>query len=137
MEAHYVEEARKRRGAGYNCAQSVACAFIDRLSISEETLFQLMEGFGGGMGNYQATCGALSGAVAVLSILYGNRRPDPEKKAATYALVSKAVEAFAEHCGSLVCTEILGEESGVPLYPCDLCVEDAVRITYRLLKEES
>jgi len=134
VESYYVEEAAKRRLASYNCAQAVACAFIDRLDIEEKTLFSLMEGFGGGMGSHEATCGALSGAVAVIGLLKGGKKPDAETKANTYALVSEAAERFESICGSLVCKDILGDETGVVLYSCDGCVQQAVRITCNLLE---
>ena len=55
----YVEKARALRSRGYNCAQAVACAFLDQVEVDEKTLFAIMEGFGGGMGGKQATCGAV------------------------------------------------------------------------------
>lgn len=51
---------------GYNCAQSVAFAFLDKVDIDPETLFKVTEGLGLGMGGMEGTCGAIS-AAAVLA----------------------------------------------------------------------
>ena len=51
---------------GFNCAQSVACAFTEKTGLDEKTLFRITEGLGLGMGCMDGTCGAIS-AAAVLS----------------------------------------------------------------------
>ena len=40
---------------GYNCAQSVAFAFLDKVDIDPETLFKVTEGLGLGMGGMEGT----------------------------------------------------------------------------------
>ena len=51
----------------YACSQCVACATCDLVGLDSDLMFRLMEGFGLGMGTADQTCGAVSGAVAVLS----------------------------------------------------------------------
>ena len=51
---------------GYNCAQSVACAFADKVDLDKVALFKVTEGLGLGMGGMNGTCGAIS-AAAVLA----------------------------------------------------------------------
>ncbi|WP_437437292.1 C-GCAxxG-C-C family (seleno)protein [Senegalimassilia anaerobia] len=48
---------------GFNCAQAVACTLAPAIGLDVDQTFRLMEGFGGGMGGYTETCGAVSGAV--------------------------------------------------------------------------
>jgi hypothetical protein len=43
---YYVDRAAQLREQGYNCAQSVACAFSDEVALDAQQLFQLTEGFG-------------------------------------------------------------------------------------------
>ena len=45
-----IEKALENHSKGYNCAQAVACAFCDLVSMDENTLFKITEGFGAGMG---------------------------------------------------------------------------------------
>ena len=61
-----IKEAAERHERGYNCAQAVACCYCEEMGIDEQTVFELTEGFGLGMGGMEGTCGAVSGAVAVL-----------------------------------------------------------------------
>nr|MCR4716697.1 C-GCAxxG-C-C family protein [Lachnospiraceae bacterium] len=46
---------------GYNCSQAVTAALADQTSLTEEQLRQIAAGFCAGMGNLEATCGALIG----------------------------------------------------------------------------
>ncbi|HHT80591.1 MAG TPA: C_GCAxxG_C_C family protein [Spirochaetales bacterium] len=131
----YVEKARALRSRGYNCAQAVACAFLDQVEVDEKTLFAIMEGFGGGMGGKQATCGAVSGAVAVLSLVSSKGDVSFGTKADTYAAIAPLVSAFEVQNRSLVCKDLLGAETGVELRSCELCIEDAVRLTVKALEK--
>ena len=56
-----VEKTLEKRKQGYNCAQSVVCAYCELFGMDESTAFRLAEGFGGGMGGMQdGTCGAVT-----------------------------------------------------------------------------
>ena len=137
MEAAEVEARVARAHAlhesGYNCAQSVACAVADLVGLDEATAFRMTEGFGGGMGAFTETCGAISGGVAVLG--YGmSAGPDaPRTKAGTYRLVRQLVNGFREKNGSTLCRELKGQGGGPVLRSCPGCVEDATRLTLGLL----
>lgn len=61
-----AERAIACHNKAYNCAQSVAFAFLDKVDIDPETLFKVTEGLGLGMGSMEGTCGAIS-AAAVLA----------------------------------------------------------------------
>ena len=43
------EKAALLHAKGYNCAQSVACAFCEELGLDEQLIFKLNEGFGAGL----------------------------------------------------------------------------------------
>ena len=60
---------------GFNCAQSVACAFAEEIGVAEEVLFAANEGFGLGMGAMEGTCGAVSGAIMLAG--FKNSCADP------------------------------------------------------------
>lgn len=45
---------------GYNCAQSVFCAFCEDFDISFEQGLKLSSSFGGGMGRLREVCGTVS-----------------------------------------------------------------------------
>ena len=134
MKERYVQRAIQLSGQGYNCAQAVACTFTDILDIDEQTLFKLSEGLGRGMGGMDGTCGALSGAILVLSLLNSSgdiKHPTKEK---TYVQVKEIFDRFVKEIGSSVCRDIKGVDSGFALYPCADCIQDAVRYTYEHLQ---
>lgn len=133
-EQEYVERARALHEEGYNCAQAVACAFLDHVDVDEKTLFAILEGFGGGMGGKEATCGAVSGAVTIASLLSSKGDVASGTKAETYALVEPIVSAFLLQNHNLVCKDLRGMETGVVLRSCDLCIDDAVRLTVQVLE---
>ncbi len=94
---------------GYNCAQAVAVAFCDMTGLEPATAARLTSPFGGGMGRMREVCGAFSGMLTVLGLLYGYDDPaaTAEKKE-LYADIQALAEKFRQHSGgSIICREIL------------------------------
>ncbi|HIV86362.1 MAG TPA: C-GCAxxG-C-C family protein [Candidatus Monoglobus merdigallinarum] len=95
---------------GYNCSQSVLCAFCEELGLDTETAARLASSFGGGMGRMREVCGAFSGMLMVLGLRAGYSDPKSFKqKAAHYKRVQELAEMFKEqNGGSIICRELLG-----------------------------
>lgn len=76
---------------GYNCAQSVAGAFADLTGLSMEQILAVSGGFGGGVGGtHSELCGAVSGAVMVLSLVNPYTDcGDPAAKRNVYAIAKE------------------------------------------------
>lgn len=100
------QQARALFMQGYNCSQSVAAVFSQELGMSEETVLCLSSGFGAGMGRLREVCGAFSGIVMVVSMLYGSA--DPARKTEVYTIVQELAAQCREWNGSIVCKELLG-----------------------------
>lgn len=130
-----IEKALENHKKGYNCSQSVACAFCDKVGMDEKTMFTIMEGFGLGMGDMQGTCGALSGAAAILSLKNSCRDTEnPTTKAATYKIIRELKAKFKEKNSSEICGELKGtKNNGVPLRSCQGCIEDAVTLLEEMI----
>ena len=93
---------------GYNCAQSVVVAFSDLTGLDESFSAKMASSFGGGMGRMREVCGAVSGMLMVLGLLYGYDTPgDDVSKKAQYTVVQELSARFREQTGSIVCREIL------------------------------
>ena len=95
--------------SGYNCAQAVAVAFHGELGLTEKQAARMASAFGGGMGRMREVCGAVSGMLTVLGLLYGYTEPgegDCNKKE-HYRVVQELAGQFREEVGSIVCREIL------------------------------
>lgn len=110
------EEARALFMQGYNCSQSVAAAFCEEAGLDRDAMLRISVGLGGGMGRLREVCGAFSGMVLVLGMLYGDA--DPASKTVVYPIVQELAEGFKAENGSIVCKELLGlakpEGSPVP-----------------------
>lgn len=84
-----------------NCAEAAVLAASDVYGLNlDENAVKLFLGFGGGNG-CGSTCGVLSGALAVLSYLYGDK-PKEEFR----PLCAKFVEEFEAKLGSLDCDKL-------------------------------
>ena len=101
------EKAAQYFLGGYNCAQSVAMAFADKLGMEEKQAAKIASGFGGGFGRLREVCGAVSGMVMVASYLYGYDSPDQEQQKACYETIQALAGAFQEQVGSIICRDIL------------------------------
>ena len=126
--------------SGYNCAQSVAVAFADKLEMDESVVAKLTSGFGGGMGRLRETCGAISGSVFVISALYGyDDSNSGEEKARLYSEISAIGEQFKSEFGTVNCATLLKgikttlgsipEERTAKYYGTRPCVHFVVRAT--------
>ena len=93
---------------GCNCAQAVFLAFEDVTGIDRKLAAKLSSPFGGGMGRMREVCGAVSGMLMVLGVLYGYDEQDGDaKKRQLYKDVQALAGSFREECGSIICREIL------------------------------
>jgi C_GCAxxG_C_C family probable redox protein len=100
---------------GFNCSQSVLAAYCTDLDLDEDLALRVASGFGGGMGRRGDTCGAVSGAIMVLSLKYGSIAPqDKATKEKTYQQVRAFVERFQEHNGAVRCNDLLEVDISTP-----------------------
>ncbi len=94
---------------GCNCAQAVFCAFSDLTGLDSATSRKLSCGFGGGVSRLRELCGAVSGMIMVIDMLYGySDVSDHSLKSAHYKLIQELCARFREAEGSIVCRELLG-----------------------------
>ncbi len=129
----YVEKALENHKSGYNCSQSIICAYADKLGIDEEKLFKIAEGFGAGMGNRRCTCGALSGAIMLVGYMTSSGNPEGKTKFDTYRLAGELSDRFEEMCKSTVCGEIKGEKMGTQTVSCSDCIRIATELANEIL----
>ena len=131
------EKALANHKKGYNCAQSVVCAYCDMFGVDEKTAFRMAEAYGLGMGAME-TCGA----VTAMAMVVGMKESDgnissPGTKKICYKKTKNMLAAFKEKNGTIICRELKGQETGSPLRSCDGCIEDAVMIIEDILSREA
>lgn len=99
---------------GFHCSQAVLAAYADQCGISEEKALKLGACFGSGMRKGEV-CGACTGALMVLGILYGYADPKNQKSKQTADEVNdRMMDRFAQVCGSCLCKGILGYDVSTP-----------------------
>jgi C_GCAxxG_C_C family probable redox protein len=132
--------------SGFNCSQSVFCAFTDDYGLDPEIAGRVACGLGGGVGRMREVCGAVGGAALVFGLEYG------DDKMQTYAKVQEFCAEFKRETGSIVCRELLegvnvaAETGGAPeartesyyrKRPCAELVALAAGILDKMLKRNA
>ena len=133
---------------GYNCAQSVLAAFGDLTHLSEPEALALAGALGGGFGgSHQEACGALTGALMVLGLLYPHTAEnDAEAKRRIYGIAKDFQQRFQSRfsctrCGDLLRTRIevtdalpAAKRLGISQH-CDILIVTAVEMLEEMLEE--
>ena len=109
-----------KTSGGYNCSQAVTAALADQTNLTDEQLKQISAGFCAGMGNLEATCGALIGAAMIAGLKTEGQ--------GTLKITRQIQETFRERCGAIRCKDLKTVTDGKPLCPCEECVRNAVEI---------
>lgn len=129
-----VAKAVSLHHKGYNCAQSVVCAYADLVGLDEQTAYKISESFGLGMGQMEV-CGAVAAACMLAGMKNSGGLENVGKtKGQTYKIDRMIAEEFKDLNKSVICRELKGVETGTVLRTCDGCVEDAARIVEKYLK---
>ena len=104
-----AENAANNFYSGYNCSTSVALAFKDLIGKTTDEVVKDMMGFGGGMGHYRITCGAVSGMVYVISNLKAKNTKELSDKQALYDAIYPQIDKFNDLFGATDCKTLLSE----------------------------
>ena len=146
------ELALQYHHSGYNCAQSVLMAFADLTKLDGTTGFAVAGGLGGGVGaTHQELCGAASGAVMTLGLLFPfTDGADAEGKRRVYAQAKEFLQRFQarfdglSRCGDLLRSRIEPTEEKTPAAVrlgvdkhCDILIVTAVEVLEEMLAERS
>ena len=116
-----AERAVELKNCGmYSCAQAATAELSDQTGLTEEQLKQVSAGFCAGMGNLEATCGALIGAGMIAGLKTEGK--------GTLGVTRQIQEEFGKRCGALKCKDLKTVTDGKPLCPCEDCVRNAVMI---------
>ena len=142
-----IETAAERFDKGFNCSQAVLSSFCEQFGLDYETALKIATGFGGGM-HINGTCGAVTGAVMVLGLKYGNTEEDKQAKEKTYKKVIEFANRFSARNDSVKCHDLLGcdittlegvqiaREKGLFDSVCPKMVRDAAEILEEMLEQE-
>ncbi len=147
MDMDIKEKAVFLKKEGFTCASAVFSVFAPSLGVDEIAALKIGDGFGGGM-RFGSVCGAVAGAIMVISLKYGRTIADDEdSKQQVCQLVEQLRERFKSLHGHLDCQELLGLNPNTPegnaeaerkgLFDnCPKFVEDCVAILQELPAEQ-
>jgi C_GCAxxG_C_C family probable redox protein len=116
------EKARKNFSKGYNCAECIMEAVITTIDTGlPPEVMKLATGFGGGVGLYGDTCGAVTGAILAVGAVHGRSKlpTDEDRKKAMqkatdelygnpglYRLFNQIPNQIKDKYGATLCREI-------------------------------
>lgn len=135
MQKSRVSIAYNNHKNGYNCCQSVVCAYCDLFGMDEETAFRAAEGFGLGIAGTHQTCGS----VCAMIMLAGLKNSDgnlaqPQTKLSTFSLGREMEEKFKEKNTTVMCNELRGTDGITDrIRSCRGCVVDCAQIVEDVL----
>lgn len=108
------EEIKDLFMQGIDCSQVVTTEFAEKMQLTEEQARKVSACFGGGM-MCGETCGAVTGALMVIGMVYGhNREGDQEQKDRMTAKTAEFKRLFAQKYPSCMCKELLGHDISKP-----------------------
>ena len=130
-----------------HCSQAVLATFHEECGVSEEQAFKLGSCFGSGMRKGEV-CGACTGALMVLGLLYGQSHiGDQGERQRSNRINDLMIERFEKANGSYICNDLLGydvstpegaqraREEGLFVDFCPKMVASAVDILEDIIKE--
>ena len=133
---------------GCNCAQAIFTAYCEDFGIDKKLGLKIACSFGGGMGHTGQVCGAVSGALLVLGLIYGqDNTEDKYSKAMNYLIVKDVMARFRKLNGSINCSDLVqydlsndkqlnnARQTGVFVSVCSKYVNDAVKLLNEVIQE--
>ncbi len=92
--------------SGLYCAESVLKIIADEEGINSPLIPGIATGFCGGMSRTCNMCGALTGGILALNVVYGRSTSD-DSVDENYKAVQLLISSFEKEFGSLNCQELL------------------------------
>ena len=93
---------------GYNCAQSMIYSYADDLRIDKSIALKLSCGFGGGLGRKENVCGAITGGILIIGLIFGRgENEDKLKQEETYKYVREFINRFENRYGTIECRSLI------------------------------
>ena len=104
-----VEEVIPLFQGGFNCSQIVLMSFCEKYGLDKKQALKLGCGLGGGMRSGEV-CGAVSGAILVIGLKYGQSdMKDQATKETCYAKTTEFINLFKEKKQSIICRDLSKE----------------------------
>ncbi len=123
------------RNGDFYCSEAVVKTIIDEFQIDvSEDVIKMASGFPVGMGGMGCTCGALTGGVMVIGLVYGRSQGKDPKVNKAMELSAKLYQIFCER-HKVSCCKVLtrGMEKGSPEH-MEQCIAFTGEMAYEAAK---
>ena len=141
-----AETAVEIFGKGFNCAQAVLTSHSVEYGLDTTTAKKIAGAFIGGIANNGEVCGAVSGALMLIGLKYGQHTEgDIDSKEKTIEMTNRYIQKFKKEFGSIICRDLLkynisikeeaakARESGVFKTLCPKLVKRSVELAEEVL----
>ena len=119
---------------GFNCAQSVFAALGEYTHWDEKQALAVPTGFGGGLKSGEI-CGAISGAVMALGVVFPHlKEDDPEGKERTAKFAEQCVNECRKKLGCVTCRELVAREGKES---CIRWIQECAAVAEEIIKENT
>ena len=117
-----------------NCAECIMHAANEEydLGLSKQT-FKVMASFGGGMA-IESTCGAATGAIGIIGIMFTNDRGHESPWVKEFT--KEFMDRFYNELGTHNCTELKAQYRKGDIERCIVMIETAAKILDDIVKRE-
>jgi len=102
-----VKQASEYFESGLYCSQAIFGAFCERYGLDKEVAFKISCGLNSGV-MCADICGAVSGAVLIIGLKYGDANANCNQKTEEF------IESFKEKSGNVICRNLLGCDISTP-----------------------
>lgn len=123
--------------SGFHCAESIAKAILEQFDDKyDPQSIKAASAFQGGIGkSKQDVCGALTGGLVALGILYGRTSPAQSNETLA-AMAAQFRTAFIEKLGSTNCAQLIKTKvNSKPDYTCIQLTRDAAGLLADILNK--
>ncbi|TFF92545.1 C_GCAxxG_C_C family protein [Candidatus Thorarchaeota archaeon] len=109
----------KRNGLSFNCAESVILQVNDEVPLSgfDDSHMRIASVLGGGIAGCGEVCGAVSGGVVCIGLMFGSEGNESEeqfrlRREHARGLVGELIEAFEQAWGATECETLRAMDEG-------------------------
>lgn len=98
---------------GMNCAESTIFSISKFLGYNSEIIPRMSTGFGGGFSRTKNICGAVTGGIMGIGLIFGRDEAKGDKEIC-YRKTQEFIDSFLAQFGSLKCFELSGVDFNTP-----------------------
>lgn len=107
------KDAEDSFASGFHCAESIVLAIAKSQGVESALLPKVATAFCGGMARSCGPCGALTGAIIGLGLVFGRERATDSVQE-SYGPTRKLIQEFEKEFGARNCNDLLGCDLGTP-----------------------